>query len=87
MQVIRYFDDLEWTDLGEGLSFDFVDRSDGERLAQIALHDPDLRLWKFAVNVPDRYRVQGQEPAGMVVTPLAAKRVCELILRSTVLST
>jgi hypothetical protein len=81
MQV-RYFDEFKWIDLGDGLAFQFQDES-GESVADVAIQDPDLKLWKWEVRVPERYQYRGVQPCGLVVGALPAKRVCELILVNT----
>ena len=52
-------------------------------MADVAVHDPDLKLWKWEVRVPARYQYNGVQPCGLIVGVLAAKRVCELILLNT----
>ena len=79
---IRYFDEFKWVDAGEGTIFQFVDSS-GESIADVAIQDPDLKLWKWECHVPRRYQYQGVKPCGLVVGAVPAKRVCELILSST----
>ena len=81
MQV-RYYDEFKWVDTAEGLAFKFQD-DDGESVADISIHDPDLKLWKWIVHVPARYRYHQVEPCGVVVGHVAAKRVCEIILCNT----
>jgi hypothetical protein len=82
MQV-RYFDEFKWVDHGgDGTVFQFQDES-GESVADVAVHEPDLRLWKWEVHVPQRYQFKGVQPCGVVVGVLSAKRVCELILSNT----
>ena len=81
MQV-RYFDEFKWVDTGEGTAFQFQDDS-GESYADVAIHDPDLKLWKWEVRVPPRYQFKDVQPCGLVVGVLPAKRVCELILCNT----
>jgi hypothetical protein len=81
MQV-RYLDEFKWVDTAEGTAFQFQDQ-DGESVADVAVHDPDLKLWKWIVHVPARYRYRDVEPCGVVVGHAAAKRVCELILLNT----
>ena len=81
MQV-RFFDEFRWVDTGDGTVFHFQDES-GESVADVAVHDPDLKLWKWEVRVPPRYQYQGVRPCGIVVGALPAKRVCELILTNT----
>lgn len=81
MQV-RYFDEYKWVDAGDGMIFHFQDKA-GECVAEVAMHDPDLKLWKWEVQVPQRYRYMDVQPCGLVVGSLPAKRVCELILSST----
>ena len=84
MQV-RYFDECQWKDVGEGLIYHFVDDS-GHVLAEIALREADAKLWKFEVNVPERYRWQGAKPAGVVFSMPAARRIAEMILLSTIVT-
>ena len=81
MQV-RYFDEFKWVDAGEGTIFQFQDES-GESVADVAIHDPDLKLWKWEVRVPQRYQYRDVQPCGLIVGALPAKRVCELILCNT----
>jgi hypothetical protein len=81
MQV-RYFDEFKWVDSGDGTIFQFQDDA-GESVADVAIHDPDLKLWKWEVHVPPRYHFKGVQPCGVVVGVLPAKRVCELILSNT----
>ena len=81
MQV-RYFDEFKWVDSGDGTIFQFQDDS-GESAADVAIHDPDLKLWKWEVHVPPRYQFKGVQPCGLLVGVLPAKRVCELILSNT----
>ena len=81
MQV-RYFDEFKWVDTAEGMAFQFQDET-GESVADVAIHDLDLKLWKWEVHVPDRYKLREVEPCGVVVGHLPAKRVCELILCNT----
>ena len=81
MQV-RYFDEFKWVDANEGLIFHFQDAA-GEMVAEVALRDADLKLWKWEVNLPPRYRLGDVQPCGLVVGALPAKRVCELILCNT----
>jgi hypothetical protein len=81
MQV-RYFDEFKWVDAAGGTIFQLQDES-GESVADVAIHDPDLRLWKWEVHVPVRYQFNGVPPCGLVVGPIPAKRLCELILCNT----
>lgn len=81
MQV-RFFDEFKWVDAGDGSIFHFVDET-GESVADVAIHDPDLKLWKWEVHVPTRYQFKGVQPCGLIVGPMPAKRVCELILINT----
>ena len=81
MQV-RYFDEFKWVDAGEGTIFQFQDES-GESVADVAIHDPDLKLWSWEVRVPQRYQYRDVQPCGLIVGALPAKRVCELILCNT----
>ena len=81
MQV-RFFDEFKWVDAGDGTIFQFQDES-GESVADVAVHDPDLKLWKWEVRLPARYRFKDVQPCGLIVGVLPAKRVCELILTNT----
>ena len=81
MQV-RYFDEFKWVDAGHGTIFQFQDET-GESVADVAVHDPDLKLWKWEVRVPARYQYRDVQPCGLIVGALPAKRVCELILCNT----
>jgi hypothetical protein len=81
MQV-RYIDEFKWVDGGDGTIFHFVDGG-GESIADVAIQDPDLKLWKWEVHVPPRYQYQGVIPCGLVVGAVPAKRVCEMILTNT----
>ena len=82
---VRYLDEFKWVDSGDGTIFQFQDDS-GDSVADVAIHDTDLKLWKWEVHVPDRYRFQGVQPCGLVVGVIPAKRVCELILTNTFIS-
>ena len=82
LMQVRYFDEYKWVDSGDGTIFQFVDES-GESVADVAIHDLDLKLWKWEVHVPTRYQFRGVQPCGLVVGAVPAKRVCELILSST----
>ena len=84
MQV-RYFDECQWKDVGDGLIYHFVDDA-GDVLAEIALRDGDAKLWKFEINVPERYRWHSANPAGVVYTMPAARKIAELILLSTIVT-
>lgn len=81
MQV-RYYDEFKWVDAGEGTVFQFQDES-GESVADVAIHDPDMKLWRWEVRVPQRYQFRNVQPCGLIVGALPAKRVCELILINT----
>ena len=81
MQV-RYYDEFKWVDTGEGTVFQFQDEA-GESVADVAIHDSDLKLWKWEVHVPARYQFRDVPPCGLIVGSLPAKRVCELILCNT----
>jgi hypothetical protein len=81
MQV-RYLDEFKWVDSGDGTIFQFQD-VEGESVADVAIQDPDLKLWKWEVRLPPRYRVGEVQPCGLIVGVLPAKRVCELILTNT----
>lgn len=84
MQV-RYYDECKWQDVGDGLIHQFVD-ADGQPLAEVALKDADSKLWKWRVMLPARYRADGTTPGGIVVTDAAARKVCELVLLSTIVT-
>lgn len=84
MQV-RYYDECKWQDVGDGLIHQFVD-ADGQPLAEIALKDADAKLWKWQVELPTRYRLDGATPGGIVVTDTAARKVCEIVLLSTIVT-
>jgi len=82
---VRYFDECQWLDVGDGMIYQFVD-DEGEALAEAALIDGDANLWKFEVLVPDRYCHKGVKPAGIVCSQPAAKKVAEMILRNTIVT-
>ena len=82
MQV-RYYDECRWVDIGDGLMWQFVDE-EAEPLAEVALKDGEAQLWKFQVNVPERYQWNGTKPAGIVCSQAAAKKVAEMILMNTI---
>ena len=82
---VRFFDDFKWAEDLDGALWLFRDES-GEHVAEVALHNVDSKMWRFTVNVPDRYRMNGVEPAGVVHSAAAAKKVCELILSYTILT-
>ena len=82
---IRYFDEYKWADEADGTIWLFRDDSD-EHVAEVALHDPDTKMWRFTVHVPERYCFNGAPPAGLVHSAAAAKKVCELILSYTILT-
>ena len=84
MQV-RYYDECKWQDVGDGLIHQFVD-ADGQPLAEIALKDGDGKLWKWRVMLPSRYRAEGTTPGGIAVTDAAARKVCEIVLLSTIVT-
>jgi hypothetical protein len=81
MQV-RYYDEFKWVDAGDGTIFQFQDES-GESFADVAIHDTELKLWKWEVRVPPRYQFRDVQPCGLIVGAVPAKRVCELILINT----
>jgi hypothetical protein len=82
---VRYFDEFKWADESDGTAWFFRDES-GEHVAEVVLNDPDSKMWRFLVNVPPRYRFNGSQPAGLVHSAAAAKKVCELILSYTILT-
>ena len=82
---VRYFDEFKWAEDFGGSLWLFADAA-GEQLAEVALHDAESKMWRFTVNVPDRYRLDGVQPAGLVHSAAAAKKVCELVLSYTVLT-
>ena len=84
MQV-RYFNECQWVDVGDGLIFQFIDH-EGETLAEVALVDSDGQLWKFEVVLPDRYKVNGTNPAGIVASQTSARKIAEFILLSTIVN-
>lgn len=81
MQV-RYLDEFNWVEHLDGTRFDFEDDA-GESVADVAIHDSEMKLWKWEVRVPERYQFNGVKPCGLIVGSLPAKRVCELILSNT----
>jgi hypothetical protein len=83
MQNITYYDECNWREINDGLSFEFVDGA-GQRLAEVSLRNLDAKLWKFEVFVPERYRLDGSTSTGVVFTAAAAKRVAEMILLGTI---
>jgi len=83
--MVRYFNECKWTDVGDGLMFQFTD-SDGDALAQITLMNSDGQLWKFEVMLPDRYKANGVNPAAIVTTQSSARRIAEMILLSTIVT-
>jgi hypothetical protein len=83
--AVSYFDECSWVDVGYETIYQFLDH-DGQTLAEVALKDSDAQLWKFEVMLPDRYRVNAVNPAGIVATQTAARKICELILLSTIVS-
>jgi hypothetical protein len=83
MQMVTYYDECKWQDTADGLAVEYID-SAGTRLAEVSLHNLDAKLWKFEVLVPDRYRLDGAAPAGLVFSAAAAKKVAETILLSTI---
>ena len=82
---IRYFDEFKWVEDFDGAFWGFRDDA-GESVAEVALQDPDGKMWRFMVNVPERYCFNGAPPAGLVHSAAAAKKVCELILSYTILT-
>jgi hypothetical protein len=84
MATVRYSDECKWQDSGDGFLFEFVDRA-GEKLAEVTLVDFDAKLWKFEAFLPEKYQLDERNPAGVVYSSAAAKRVAELILVNTIL--
>jgi hypothetical protein len=83
--AVHYFDECQWVDVGYETIYQFID-SEGEALAEVALKDSDAQLWKFEVMVPERYRLNSVNPGGVVATQTAARKICELILVSTIVN-
>ncbi|HSZ56878.1 MAG TPA: hypothetical protein VK797_14515 [Tepidisphaeraceae bacterium] len=83
--AVYYFDECKWVDVGYETIYQFID-SEGETLAEVALKDSDGQLWKFEVMLPERYRLNGVNPGGIVATQTAARRISELILLSTIVT-
>ncbi len=83
--MVRYFNECKWVDVNDGMMFQFTD-SDGDVLAEIALMNSDGQLWKFEVKLPERYKVDGVNPAAIVSTQSAARRIAEMLLLSTVVT-
>jgi hypothetical protein len=83
--MVRFFNECKWTDVGDGMIFQFQD-SDGGVLAQIALMNSDGQLWKFEVMLPPRYTVNNTNPAAIVATQSAARRIAETLLLSTIVT-
>ena len=84
MQV-RYFDEFKWVEDPVTLEWLFRDDS-GESVAEVALHNAESKMWRFVVSVPERYRLDGAMPGGLVHSAAAAKKVCELVLSYTILT-
>ena len=82
---VRYFDEFKWAEDPITLAWVFRDDS-GESVAEVALHNAESKMWRFVVNVPERYCFNGAQPAGLVHSAAAAKKVCELILSYTILT-
>lgn len=85
LMQVRYYNECQWLDVGEGLIFQFVD-ADGETLAEVALKDSDGQLWKFEVMVPDRYKLDNVNPGGIVASQASARRIAESILLATIVN-
>jgi hypothetical protein len=83
--MVRYFNECSWVDVNDGMMFQFAD-SDGEVLSEIVLMNSDGQLWKFEVMLPDRYKVNGTNPAAIVATQSAARRIAETILLCTIVT-
>ena len=84
MQV-RYYDQCRWVDVADGLIFHFVD-DEGEPIAEVGLKDSESQLWRFEVMLPERYRWNSTNPAGLVCTQPAARRIAEMILLNTIVT-
>ena len=84
MQVC-YHDECKWEDVSHGMIYHYVD-ADGKTLAEVALKDGDAKLWKFEVMLPAKYRTDGRNPAAVVYSQLAAKRIAEMILLNTIVT-
>ena len=82
---VRYFDEFKWAEENDGAAWYFRDET-GEHVAEVVLYNADSKMWRFLVNVPERYRFDGSPPAGLVHNAAAAKKVCELILSYTILT-
>jgi len=83
IQKVRYFDECKWQDDPDGMRFDFVDKA-GTKLAEAALVDFEAKLWKFEAFLPEKFHLDGRNPAGVVFSAPAAKRVAETILLNTI---
>ncbi|HEY8750437.1 MAG TPA: hypothetical protein VIM11_20805 [Tepidisphaeraceae bacterium] len=83
--MVRYFDECKWADVGDGMIFQFVD-GEGNIFSEIALMNSDGQLWKFEVMLPERNQVNGTNPAAIVSTQAAARRIAETILLSTIVT-
>ena len=83
--MVRYFNECKWVDVNDGMMFQFQD-SDGDVLAEIALMNSDGQLWKFEVMLPGRYKVNDTNPAAIVATQSAARKIAENLLLCTVVT-
>lgn len=83
--AVYYFDECSWVDVGYETIYQYID-AEGQTLAEVALKDSDAQLWKFEVMVPERYQLNGVKPGGVVATQTAARKICELILLSTIVT-
>ena len=83
--MVRFFSDCKWVDVNDGMMFQFTD-SDGNVLAEITLMNSDGQLWKFEVILPDRYKVDDINPAAIVSTQSAARKIAETLLLSTIVT-
>ena len=81
----HFFDEFKWVEDFGGSLWLFRDEA-GEHVAEVALQDPDSKMWRFVVHVPERYCFNGAIPGGLVHSAAAAKKVCELILSYTILT-
>jgi hypothetical protein len=83
--AVFYFDECSWVDVGYETIYQFLD-PEGQTLAEVALKDSDAQLWKFEVMLPERYQIDQANPRGIVATQTAARKICELILLSTIVT-
>jgi hypothetical protein len=60
--------------------------AEGEALAEVTLQNADAKRWKFLVRLPERFQYNGTNPAGLVLSQSAAKKIAELILVNSYVS-